>query len=102
MRQVECIGRGKARAAYEFGSVITPTKPRAASSVLHAEALHGNPFVPTLEALSTFRPASCSLSGVRPWGAGVPPVTVLAYHERCSPKTLQTRLDVILDRYLGA
>jgi hypothetical protein len=46
--EVECIGRGKARAAYEFGckvSVITPvTKPRGGQFVLHAKALAGNPF----------------------------------------------------------
>jgi IS5 family transposase len=46
--EVECIGRGKARAAYEFGckvSVITPvTKPTGGQFVLHAKALHGNPF----------------------------------------------------------
>ncbi len=46
--EVECIGRGKARAAYEFGckvSVITPvTAPRGGQFVLHTKALHGNPF----------------------------------------------------------
>ncbi len=46
--EVECIGRGKARAAYEFGckvSVITPvTKPKGGQFVLHAKALHGGPF----------------------------------------------------------
>lgn len=46
--EVECIGRGKARAAHEFGckvSVITPvTKPKGGQFVLHAKALHGNPF----------------------------------------------------------
>jgi IS5 family transposase len=46
--EVECIGRGKARAAYEFGckvSVITPvTKPKGGQFVLHAKALSGNPF----------------------------------------------------------
>ena len=39
---------GKARAPYEFGckvSVATPaTKPRGGQFVLHAKALHGNPF----------------------------------------------------------
>jgi transposase, IS5 family len=44
----ECIGRGKARAAYEFGckvSIITPvTKPKGGQFILHAKALHGNPF----------------------------------------------------------
>jgi transposase, IS5 family len=46
--EVACIGRGKARAAYEFGckvSVITPvTAPKGGQFVLHAKALSGNPF----------------------------------------------------------
>ena len=46
--EVECIGKGKARAPYEFGckvSIATPaTKPRGGQFVLHAKALHGNPF----------------------------------------------------------
>ena len=46
--EVECIGKIKARAPYEFGckvSVATPaTKPRGGQFVLHAKALHGNPF----------------------------------------------------------
>jgi transposase, IS5 family len=46
--EVECIGKGKARAPYEFGckvSITTPaTKPRGEQFVLHAKALHGNPF----------------------------------------------------------
>jgi len=46
--EVECIGKGKARAPYEFGckvSITTPaTKPRGGQFVLHAKALHGNPF----------------------------------------------------------
>jgi len=46
--EVECIGKGKARAPYEFGckvSVATPvTKPKGGQFVLHAQALHGNPF----------------------------------------------------------
>jgi IS5 family transposase len=46
--EVECIGRGKARAPYEFGckvSVVTPvTVPKGGQFVLHAKALHGNPF----------------------------------------------------------
>jgi transposase, IS5 family len=46
--EVECIGKGKARAPYEFGckvSVATPaTKPKGGQFVLHAKALHGNPF----------------------------------------------------------
>ena len=46
--EVECIGKGKASAPYEFGckvSIATPaTKPRGGQFVLHAKALHGNPF----------------------------------------------------------
>jgi len=46
--EVECIGKGKARAPYEFGckvSIATPaTKPEGGQFVLHAKALHGNPF----------------------------------------------------------
>jgi len=46
--EVECIGKGKAKAPYEFGckvSIATPaTKPKGGQFVLHAKALHGNPF----------------------------------------------------------
>ena len=46
--EVECIGKGKARTPYEFGckvSLATPvTKPIGGQFVLHAKALHGNPF----------------------------------------------------------
>jgi len=46
--EVECIGRGKARAAYEFGckvSIATPvTSPKGGQFVLHAKAMHGNPY----------------------------------------------------------
>src|SRR5438132_6324728 len=46
--EVECIGKGKARAPYEFGckvSIATPvTQPKGGQFVLHAKALHGNPF----------------------------------------------------------
>lgn len=46
--EVECIGKGKARAPYEFGckvSVATPvTQPKGGQFVLHATALHGNPY----------------------------------------------------------
>src|SRR5215831_8999368 len=46
--EVECIGRGKARASYEFGckvSIATPvTAPKGGQFVLHAKALHGNPY----------------------------------------------------------
>jgi transposase, IS5 family len=45
---VECIGRGKARAPYEFGckvSIATSvTAPKGGQFVLHAKALHGNPY----------------------------------------------------------
>jgi IS5 family transposase len=46
--EVERIGKGKARAPYEFGwkvPVATPaTKPKDGQFVLHAKALRGNPF----------------------------------------------------------
>jgi transposase, IS5 family len=46
--EVECIGKGKARAPYEFGckvSLATPvTSPKGGQFVLHAQALHGNPY----------------------------------------------------------
>jgi IS5 family transposase len=46
--EVECIGKGKARTPYEFGckvSLATPvTQPKGGQFVLHAKALHGNPF----------------------------------------------------------
>ena len=46
--EVECIGKGKARAPYEFGckvSIATPvTKPKGGLFVLHSQALHDNPF----------------------------------------------------------
>jgi IS5 family transposase len=46
--EVECIGKGKARSPYEFGckvSLTTPvTAPKGGQFVLHAKALHGNPF----------------------------------------------------------
>ena len=46
--EVECIGKGKARSPYEFGckvSLTTPvTSPKGGQFVLHATALHGNPF----------------------------------------------------------
>ena len=44
----ECIGRGKARAPYEFGCKVSIAKPATAPKggqfVLHAKALHGNPY----------------------------------------------------------
>ena len=46
--ETECIGKGKARTPYEFGCKvsITTTNHRCAGSqfVLHAKALHGNPY----------------------------------------------------------
>jgi IS5 family transposase len=46
--EVECIGKGKAHKPYEFGckvSIATPvTKPKGGQFVLHAQALHGNPY----------------------------------------------------------
>ena len=46
--EVECIGKGKARAPYEFGckvSVTTSaTAPKGGQFVLHVKALSGNPF----------------------------------------------------------
>ncbi|MDE1145022.1 MAG: IS5 family transposase [Azospirillaceae bacterium] len=46
--EVECIGKGKASKPYEFGckvSVAVPvTRPKGGLFVLHAQALHGNPF----------------------------------------------------------
>jgi len=46
--EVECIGKGKASAPYEFGvkASIATTNARAPGGqfVLHAKALHGNPF----------------------------------------------------------
>ncbi|MDA9536967.1 transposase [Bradyrhizobium sp. CCBAU 21362] len=62
--EVECIGKGKARAPYEFGckvSIVTPvTAPKGGQFVLHAKALHGNPYdgrtlapvIPELEKLT--------------------------------------------------
>ena len=46
--EVECIGKGKARAPYEFGckvSIATSvTKPKGGQFVLHAKAFPGNPY----------------------------------------------------------
>jgi transposase, IS5 family len=46
--EVECIGKGKARAPYEFGCKVSiatsATKPKGGQFVLQAKALHGNPF----------------------------------------------------------
>ena len=46
--EVECIGKGKARAPYEFGCKVSiatsATAPKGGQFVLHAKALHGNPY----------------------------------------------------------
>ena len=46
--EVECIGKGKARTPCEFGSRVSiatlVTAPKGGQFVLHAKALHGNPF----------------------------------------------------------
>jgi IS5 family transposase len=46
--EVKCIGKGKARAPYEFGCKVLvttrATKPKGGQFVLHAKVLHGNPF----------------------------------------------------------
>ncbi|HEX3114610.1 MAG TPA: IS5 family transposase [Bradyrhizobium sp.] len=46
--EVECIGKGKAHAPYEFGCKVSiatsATAPKGGQFVLHAKALHGNPF----------------------------------------------------------
>jgi transposase, IS5 family len=46
--ELESIGKGKARAPYEFGckvSIVNPvTAPKGGQFMLHAKALHGNPF----------------------------------------------------------
>jgi IS5 family transposase len=46
--EVECIGRGKARSPYEFGCKVSittsATAPKGGQFVLHAQALHGNPY----------------------------------------------------------
>jgi len=46
--EVECIGKGKAKAPYEFGCKATITTPNGCAPggmfVLHADALHGNPY----------------------------------------------------------
>ena len=46
--EVECIGKGKARAPYEFGVKVslttTNTRSKGAQFILHAKALPGNPY----------------------------------------------------------
>jgi len=46
--ETECIGKGKARAPYEFGCKVSVTttnrRCKGGQFVLHAKALHGNPY----------------------------------------------------------
>src|ERR1700728_3718214 len=46
--EVECIGKGKARRPYEFGVKVsvatTAHRSKGGQFVLHAKALHGNPY----------------------------------------------------------
>jgi len=46
--EVECMGKGKARKPYEFGCKVSTatsaTAPKGGHFVLHAKALHGNPY----------------------------------------------------------
>lgn len=47
MPEPECIGKGKARAPYEFGcrvSIATSVTSQRAIFLLHAKVLHGDPF----------------------------------------------------------
>jgi len=66
--EVECIGKGKARTRHEFGckSTVTATNARAPGGmfVLHADALHGNPY--DGHTLGTVLDATADLTGVTP------------------------------------
>lgn len=66
--EVECIGKGKARAPYEFGckvSITTPvTSPKGGQFVLHATALHGNPY--DGHTLGPMIAATQAITGVEP------------------------------------
>jgi transposase, IS5 family len=66
--EVECIGKGKARAPYEFGckvSITTPvTSPKGGQFVLHAAALHGNPY--DGHTLGPMIAATQAITGVEP------------------------------------
>ena len=66
--EVECIGKGKALAPYEFGckATITTTNGQAKGGmfVLHAAALHGNPF--DGHTLGRVLAATAELTGVTP------------------------------------
>ena len=71
--EVECIGKGKARAPYEFGckATITTTNGRAKGGmfILHADALHGNPF--DGHTLGEVLKQTAALTGVTPGRAHV-------------------------------
>ena len=71
--EVECIGKGKARAPYEFGckATITTTNGRAKGGmfILHADALHGNPF--DGHTLGEALKQTAALTGVTPQRAHV-------------------------------
>ena len=48
--ETECIGKGKARAPYEFGvkvSLTTNKRCKGGQFILHAKALPGNPMMAT-------------------------------------------------------
>ena len=89
--EVECIGRGKARTPYEFGckvSIATPaTAPKGGQFVLHAKALHGNPYdghtlgpvITDLEKLTGV--AVRRIHGDR-WSASAPLAAPAARHSR--------------------
>ena len=66
--EVECIGKGKAKAPYEFGckATITTTNGCAPGGmfVLHADALHGNPY--DGHTLGTVLTETADLTGVTP------------------------------------
>jgi len=66
--ETECIGKGKAHKPYEFGCKATFTttnrRTKAGMFVLHAEALHGNPF--DGHTLSRVLRETAGLTGVTP------------------------------------
>lgn len=71
--ETECIGKGKAHKPYEFGckATFTTTNGRTAAGmfVLHAEALHGNPF--DGHTLGRVLTETAALTGVTPIRAHV-------------------------------
>jgi IS5 family transposase len=78
---VECIGKGKARTPYEFGckATITSTNGRAKGGmfILHADALHGNPF--DGHTLGEALKQTTALTGVTPKRAHVDKVRIPEY-----------------------